>query len=66
MLKATQIKYIDNYKDILHDDAAILNIRRDIMAGDVYVFKNMIDPQWLVKVRDYLSGIGRNCQTTIP
>lgn len=60
MLKATQIKHIEHYKDILHDDAAILNIRRDIMAGDVYVFKNMIDSQWLVKVRDYLSGIGRN------
>jgi hypothetical protein len=60
MLKAKNIHFIQDYRTVLYDDAAILDIRKDIQNGAVYIFKNMYDKEWILEVRKYLTDIGRS------
>jgi hypothetical protein len=59
MLKANNIHFINDYRTVLNDDAAILDIRKDIQNGAVYIFKNMYDKKWILEVRKYLTDIGK-------
>ena len=57
-MKGRTLKYITNQTEILRDPEAINEIRENISQGDVYIAKNVIDADFLKKVRKYLTQIG--------
>lgn len=60
MIYAKNVKFVDDYRRIIDNPEEISRIREDIKAGDVYIFKRLIDPEKIIKIREYLGGVGRN------
>ena len=60
MKKAKNVKLVDDYHQIIDNPEEISRIREDIKAGDVYIFKRLVDPEKIIKIREYLGGVGRN------
>lgn len=57
---ARDIKYIHNHKELITDVAARNEMRQNILDGDVFVAKNIFTREKVLKIREYLSNIGRN------
>jgi hypothetical protein len=60
MLVAKDVKYIDNYKEVLENSDKIAAIRKEIQEGSIYIFKKMVDPELIGRMKEYLKGIGKN------
>jgi hypothetical protein len=60
MIKARNVLYIEDYAMLLNDQEKIQEVRNNIMQGDLYIVKSAIDKQKVLKIRDYLTGIGKN------
>lgn len=59
MIKARDIKYIDNYNELLDNLEKVKQVREDILAGDLYVLRRTIDKGLVNKIKGYLIGIGK-------
>lgn len=60
MIYAKEVKYIEDYRQVMDNQEEILRIREEIKNGNIYIFKRLVDPALVLKMRDYLSNIGRN------
>jgi len=56
---ARDIKYIKDQKTLITDTGAIKEMRQNILDGDVFVAKNVYSKDMVLKIREYLSNIGR-------
>lgn len=57
---ARKIIHRTDHAQALASLEAIAEIRRNIEAGDIYVFEKVIEPTCLLAVRNYLSQVGGN------
>jgi hypothetical protein len=60
MMQAQSIHYVENYRDILDNKEEILRIREEIKQGAIYIFRKMVDPALVMRMREYLTNVGRN------
>ena len=60
MIKARNILYATDLKALLNDPDKISEIRANILQGDLYIVKSVLDKNYVLKVREYLMGIGKN------
>ena len=57
---ARNVHTIENQAALLEDPKAVAAVRENIKAGDLYVAKRVYPPDLVVRIKEYLTGIGRN------
>ena len=57
---ARKIIHHDNHTEFLGDPQKLAEMRENIKAGDVYIFRGVVPKEKLLRVREYLTQIGRN------
>jgi hypothetical protein len=56
---ARDIKYIKDQRTLITDTGAMKEMRQNILDGDIFVAKNVYAKEIVLKIREYLSNIGR-------
>lgn len=57
---AREIKFIEDLESAVSDKSLVARMRAGILEGDVYIAKEFMSKEELLKIRKYLEGIGRN------
>jgi len=55
-----EIRYLDDLRAAVADEKVVGRMRDDILNGDVYIVRGFLEKERVLKIRDYLGGIGRN------
>ena len=59
MMYLRNIINLEDYKTLLSVPDKVYELRNNILNGDLYIVKNAINKDFILKVRKYLTGIGR-------
>lgn len=60
MLFAREVSFLHDHADVLKSPAKMESFRRRIGEGDVFIAKNVLPREKLLKVREYLERVGRS------
>ena len=57
---ARDIHFVESPQDILANPGQSTEMREGLLQGDVYVARGFMARDAILKIRDYLAGIGRS------
>lgn len=55
-----EIHFFEDIKKTLADEALVSSMREGLLAGNVYIARNFMPKDQILKIREYLEGIGRS------
>ncbi len=59
-MEAGEVRFVDGIEEALSDDALIDQMRNHLLEGDVYIVKNFMPKDKILRIREYLCEIGRS------
>jgi hypothetical protein len=64
MIPAGDVLTLDNPLSLLDDSRALAAAQERLRAGDLYVARKLVDPDWIAMAKGYLRDIGRHSLPT--